>query len=237
MVEVGGHPLLWHILKRYSHFGFSDFTLCLGYKGDVIRRFFLQYTAVRHDFTIDLADNPVVSNDRTHPESDWRVRLVETGLDTMTGGRLKRIKSTIRGETFLMTYGDGVADIDVGRLVAFHRQEGRIATVTAVKPPARFGALQLDCNQVVRFDEKNPDHEPWVSGGFFVFQREVFDLLEGDDCVLETDALPKLASSNELAAYRHRGYWHAVDTLSDVEELRSQWASGERSWAVWEESP
>jgi glucose-1-phosphate cytidylyltransferase len=159
--------------------------------------------------------------------------MVDTGVDVMTGGRLKRVAGMIRGDTFLMTYGDGVSDVDVGELVAFHHREGKIATVTAVKPAARFGTMQLDGDRVLRFEEKSQDHEPWINGGFFVFNREVFDLLSGDDCVLERDPLSKLASSNELAAFRHRGYWQCMDTLAEVEKLRAEWARGENPWAVW----
>lgn len=233
MVEIGNYPILWHIMKIYSHFGLRDFVLCLGYKGSIIRNYFLQYDLHHSDFTVELGSKQVVPHATYHDEHQWRICLAETGLDSMTGGRVKRIQSYITDDTFMLTYGDGVADIDVADLLSFHRRMNRIATVTAVRPVARFGELQIDGDLAVSFEEKPQVQEGWINGGFFVFNRQVFDYLDGDDCILERDPLSRLAADGQLAAYRHYGYWRCMDTLRDMEFLNAEWASERPPWAVW----
>ena len=233
MVEVGGRPILWQIMKIYSHYGFRDFVLCLGYKGDVIRNYFLQYDLLRSDFTVELGGKRVIPHASYHDEQDWRVCLAETGADTMTGGRLKRVEKYLDDDLFMLTYGDGVADVDIDALLAFHKSQGRIATVTAVRPVARFGELLLDGDVARAFEEKPQIREGWINGGFFVFSRRVFDYLDGD-CILEREPLSRLAKEGELAVYRHDGYWRCMDTLRDVESLNQEWADGKPPWAVWQ---
>jgi len=236
MVEVGGRPILWHVMKIYAHYGLNDFALCLGYKGDIIRQYFLQYDIFNSDFTIDLGTKETTRHSTFHDEHNWRVTMAETGLGTMTGGRVKRIAKHIDEGTFMLTYGDGVADMDIEALLAFHKEMGRIATVTAVRPVARFGELQMDGDLAVSFQEKPQVEEGWINGGFFVFDRRVFDYLDGDDCILERKPLARLASEGQLAVYRHHGYWRCMDTLRDVEFLNQEWASGHPPWAMWAKS-
>lgn len=237
MVPVGGRPILWHIMKIYSHHGFNDFVLCLGHKGDVIRNYFLQYDLLNSDFTVELATKRIILHNSYHDEHQWRVCLRETGLHTMTGGRVKRIQGSIQEDTFMLTYGDGLADVDIRALLAFHREKGRIATVTAVRPVARFGELQVDGDLALSFREKPQVQEGWINGGFFVFDRRIFDYLDGDECVLEREPLSRLAAQGELAVYRHEGYWRCMDTLRDVEVLNQEWARGDPPWAVWRRTP
>lgn len=234
MVEVGDRPILWHIMKTYSHYGFKDFVLCLGYKGDVIRNYFLQYDLLNSDFTVELGTKRVTLHNSYHDEHEWRVCLRETGLNAMTGGRLKRIADLIDDDTFMLTYGDGVADVDIDAVLSFHRRMGRIATVTAVRPSARFGELRLDGDLAVSFQEKPQVEAGWINGGFFVFDRRVFDYIDGDDCVLEREPLSRLAAEGQLAVYRHDGYWRCMDTLRDAESLNHEWAAGNPRWAVWQ---
>jgi glucose-1-phosphate cytidylyltransferase len=234
MIEVGGRPILWHIMKGYSYYGVRDFILCLGYKGDVIRQYFLQYGLMHNDFTIELGNQRVTRHTANFEGHDWRVRMAETGPTTMTGGRLKRIQEYIEDDTFLVTYGDGVADVDIGALIALHRQEGCIATVTAVRLAARFGELVLEENRACSFREKPKTQEGWINGGFFVFNKAVFDYLPDDDCILEREPMTALAQAGQLAAYRHEGFWYCMDTARDVEYLNAKWADGDRPWAVWE---
>ena len=235
MVEVGGRPMLWQIMKTYSHYGYSDFILCLGQKGNVIRDYFLQYDLLHSDFTVELGEGKVVPHTCNHDEQGWRVCLAETGAETMTGGRVQRIQKYIDDDVFMLTYGDGVADIDIDALLDFHNRHGRIATVTGVRPVARFGELQVDGDLARSFEEKPQISEGWINGGFFVFNRRVFDYRNGDDCILERQALARLASDGELAVYRHEGYWRCMDTLRDVEFLNAEWSSGNPPWAVWQE--
>jgi glucose-1-phosphate cytidylyltransferase len=235
MVEIGGKPILWHIMKIYSHYGFEDFVLCLGYKGDAIRDFFLQYDFHNQDVTIELGDRRITSHDPHNDEHGWRVTLAETGLHTSTGGRIKRVERYVRGDTFMMTYGDGVSDINLASLLAFHREMGRIATVTGVRPGARFGELDVQGNIARRFREKPQVQEGWINGGFFVFEREIFERLNGDECVLEGEPLETLASEEELSVFKHLGYWQCMDTLRDVRLLENQWEAGDAPWAVWRE--
>ena len=240
MVEIGERPILWHIMKTYSHYGFSDFVVCLGYKGYVIKEYFSNYFLHMSDVTFDMTDNSVkVHQNAAEP---WRVTLVDTGAETQTGGRIRRVGEYVRDDTFMLTYGDGVADVDIAKLLEFHRAHGKLATITAVQPLGRFGALQIDEDQVdgqvsapaVRaFQEKPVGDGAWVNGGFFVLEPAVLDRLEGDDMPFERAPLEGLAADGELRAYRHRGFWQPMDALRDVRALEALWDSGEAPWAVW----
>ena len=233
MVEIGGKPLLWHIMKLYAAHGCSDFVCCLGYRGDVIKHYFLDYHALRSDVTVSLAQGAVEY--ASGEVEDWRVSLIDTGQDSMTGARVKRVEHQIdHADLFMCTYGDGLADIDITRLLDFHRSHGRLATVAGVRPPSRFGELVTDGGLVSRFAEK-PQGGSRISGGFFVFQREVLDRLSADPgCVLEREPLERLALDNELCVYPHDGFWQCADTIRDVELLRSLWDRGDAPWRVWE---
>lgn len=231
MVEIGGMPILWHIMKVYGAAGFHEFVLALGYKADVIKSFFLDYSRFRNNLTVDLGSGAAEIHDGER--EDWTVHLVDTGLDTQTGGRLKRLAGWLGDGTFMMTYGDGVAEIDLKALLAFHRGHGRLATVTAVRPPARFGALELDGDTVASFSEKPQGGEGWINGGFFVLEPGVLDYLGGDATVFEQGALETLASEGQLGAYRHEGFWQCMDTLRDVRQLNAVWEQGCAPWAVW----
>ena len=233
MVQVGGRPLLWHIMKLYAEHGLNEFVCALGYRGDVIKRYFLDYHALRSDVTISLASGTVEY--ATRETEDWRVTLVDTGETSMTGARVKRVEHELGdSDVFMCTYGDGLADVDIQRLLAFHRSHGRMATVTGVIPPSRFGELVFDGSVVTRFAEKPVGNER-ISGGFFVFNREVLDLLSTDPgCVLEREPLEALASDGQLCVYQHDGYWQCADTLRDVEHLRKLWDSGHAPWRVWD---
>ena len=235
MVEIGGRPILWHIMKIYSAYGLSDFYIALGYKGEIIKRYFVDYYNLNGSMTVDLIQGAITNHD-AHQEK-WRIHLMETGLHTQTGGRLKRLEPHLRDEgTFMLTYGDGVGNVDVEALLAFHRSHGRVATVTAVRPPARFGGLTLDADDMVlQFAEKPQIGEGWINGGFFVFEPEIFDYLGGDDTNLEADALPKVAADGQLAAFRHGGFWQPMDTLREKQLLEHLWQSGQRPWKVWED--
>jgi glucose-1-phosphate cytidylyltransferase len=229
MIRIGGQPMLWHIMNIYSSAGFKDFIVALGYKGEVIADYFINFQRRNGDMTVDMAMGSVAVN-RPH-DCDWRVRLVQTGIDTMTGGRLHRLEPQLRDSgTFMLTYGDGVSDVDVAAVLRFHQQHGRIATLTAVRPPARFGAIEFDGDQVVDFKEKPQTGEGWINGGFFVFEPAVLDYLQGDDAVLEAHALERLARDGELMAFRHHGFWHCMDTLRDKISLEEIWASGNAPW-------
>jgi glucose-1-phosphate cytidylyltransferase len=238
MVEVGAYPILWHIMNIYAHYELKRFILALGYRGDVIKDYFLRYHPANSDITVNLC-NGAVEYHKTH-RRDWEVRMIDTGNRTMTGGRLHRLEPQLRleqnrgeGGTFMLTYGDGVADVNIAELLEFHRNHGRIATLTAVRPPARFGTMAFNGNQVIDFKEKPQTQEGWINGGFFVFEPEVFDYLNGDDTVLEGDPLERLAADGELMAYRHPGFWQCMDTLRDRNRLQSLWEAGEAPWKVW----
>jgi glucose-1-phosphate cytidylyltransferase len=234
MTEIGGKPLLWHIMKIYSHHGFNDFIICLGYKGYVIKEYFYNYYMHQSDLTIDLATNELEFH---NPKAEnWRVSLVDTGQHTMTGGRIKRLEPLLGDGTFLLTYGDGVADVDLNALVAFHRARGRLATLTAVQPVGKFGAVEMSAAGLVsNFREKPKGDRGWISGGFFVLEPEIFRYIEGGDlAVWEKHPLEGLARDRQLAAYRHQGFWHAVDNLRDKMELEAIWDSGSPPWKVWE---
>jgi len=230
MVSVGGRPILWHIMRTYAHFGHNDFHLALGYKAELIKEYFLHYRSLNADFTVDLATGDVKPHQTD--DADWRVTLVHTGLESMTGGRVKRMQSYIGNEPFMLTYGDGVADIDLGALLAFHRSHGKMVTVSAVHPGARFGELVIEDDQVSSFHEKPQMGQGWVNGGYFVIQPEFFDLIEGDSTTLEREPLEKAAAMGELMAYRHHGFWQCMDTKRDRDVLEELWQSGTAPWQV-----
>ena len=232
MVEIGGRPILWHILKHYAHYGLNEFFIALGYKGEEIKRYFLDYYSLNGSMTVNLSSGTVETRDKEC--EDWIVHLIDTGLPTLTGGRIKRLEPWLKQETFMVTYGDGVSDIDLSGLLQFHRSHGRIATVTAVRPPARFGGLIFDGDLVSDFTEKPQIGEGWINGGFLVFEPGVFDYLSDDRSSLEADALEGLAADKQLVAYRHEGFWQCMDTMRDMRLLESLWQSGNSPWKVWE---
>jgi glucose-1-phosphate cytidylyltransferase len=231
MVEIGGHPILWHIMKMYEFYGHTDFIVCLGYKGYVIKEYFSNYFLHTSDVTFDLRTNTMTTHRST--SEPWTVTLVDTGARTATGGRLARVREHLGDGTFCMTYGDGVSDIDISSLICFHRAQGTRATVTAVQPPARFGAVEIAAARVTAFHEKPVGEGGLISGGFFVLEPSVIDLIEGDDIVWEREPLETLAGGHELAAYEHRGFWQPMDTLRDKLLLEKLWDSGEAPWKRW----
>ena len=230
LVEVGGRPLLWHIMRHYAAHGLDEFVIAAGYKGDLIKQYFLDYAALHGSLRIDLGTGAVESEGS--PVESWVVHVVDTGLETGTGGRIRRLRPLLDGDTFMATYGDGVSDVDLGELLRFHRAHGRIATVTAVRPPARFGGLVFDGDLVTEFTEKPQIGEGWINGGFLVFEPALFDYLDGDATSLEADALERLAADRQLAAYRHQRFWQCMDTLRDKRLLDSLWEAGEAPWAA-----
>jgi glucose-1-phosphate cytidylyltransferase len=231
MVQIGDKPILWHIMKLYAHFGVRDFVICLGYRGYVIKEYFANYFLHTSDVTINLRENKLTVH-RSESE-DWKVTLIDTGVDTMIGGRIKRAIPYIEGDAFCLTYGDGVADVDINALVDFHRSHGRLATVTAAQPPGRFGALVLDGARVERFQEKPVGDEGWINAGFFVLSPRVADYIEGDQTIWEREPLERLAKEGELMAYLHRGFWQPMDTLRDKRQLEELWHSGSAPWRLW----
>ncbi len=232
LVEVGGRPILWHIMKLYAHYGFRDFVLCLGYKGNMIKQYFLNYEAMNNDFTICLGRGSNPRHMDSHPEQDFQVTLADTGQETMTGGRVLRVKRYLQDETFMVTYGDGVSDVDIRKLLAFHNSHGKLATVTTFRPVSRFGILDIQASVVRSFNEK-PKADAWASGGYFVFNRRVFDYLDGDACTLERGPLERLASEGELMAFHHGGFFYAMDTFREYQALNDLWESGHAPWKVW----
>jgi glucose-1-phosphate cytidylyltransferase len=224
MVKIGGKPILWHIMQTYAHFGHKDFFLALGYKSEVIKKYFLNYQSMTSDFTIDLTSGKLKSHQLDNV--DWRVTLVNTGENSMTGGRAKRMQSFIGDQTCMLTYGDGVANIDLEKLLVFHKGHGKLITMTAVRPAARFGELKLSGNKVVSFQEKPQMQEGWINGGYFVIEPAFFDLIEGDSTLLEREPLEQAVKMGELMAYQHEGFWQCMDTKRDLELLESLWASG-----------
>jgi glucose-1-phosphate cytidylyltransferase len=229
MVEIGGRPMLWHIMKIYESHGFNDFTLALGYKGEVIKDYFLNYHALQSDLTVHLQGGQV---DYSNPTAeDWRVSMIDTGANSMTGGRLLRLKPHLEsGGTFMLTYGDGVSDVDLTALLAFHRSHGRLATVTAVRPPVRFGELSIEKNRVTKFQEKPQAKEGWINGGFFVFEPGVFDFISDDSTLLEREPLEQIAEKGELMVYKHPGYWQCMDTVRDKATLEDLWVNDKAPW-------
>jgi glucose-1-phosphate cytidylyltransferase len=232
MVEIGGRPILWHIMKTYAAFGLTDFIICLGYKGDVIRDFFLNYEIRNRDFAVTLGSQKIEVHG-SHREEGWCVTLAETGAATMTGGRLKRVAQYLAGETFMLTYGDGVADVDIRRLLEFHRSSHKLATVTAVRPSSRYGELAIADGLVKMFREKPQVHEGWINGGFFVMEPAVLELIESDAESLESGLLERLVEQKELAVYEHRGFWQCMDTHREMELLNEIWRAGKAPWKVW----
>lgn len=231
MVEIGGKPILWHVMKIYSHYGIHDFIICLGYKSYIIKEYFANYFLHMSDVTFDMKFNQMQIHD--NKAEPWRVTLVDTGENTMTGGRLGRVKEYLRDEDFCLTYGDGVATVDVSKLIEFHREQGLLATVTAVQPSGRFGAMDIGGNQVLQFQEKPKGDGSWINGGFFVLSPKVFDYIDGDESIWEREPLERLAADSQLAAYKHDGFWQPMDTLRDKNQLEELWASGQAPWKVW----
>ncbi len=231
MVEIGGRPILWHIMKHYAHFGFRDFFIALGYKGEVVKRFFLDYYNLNGDMTLRLPRGEIERQNNAVDE--WTIHLIDTGQATLTGGRLKRLERWLSGSRFMLTYGDGVSDIDLQKLVAFHIAHGRVATVTAVRPVARFGGLLVEGELVSRFTEKPSIGEGWINGGFMIFEPSVFEYLKGDDTILEAHVLERLADERQLAAYRHEHFWQCMDTLRDKRLLENLWEGGRAPWKIW----
>ena len=233
MIEIGGHPILWHIMKEYSHFGYNDFIICLGYKQHMVKEFFADYYLYASDVTFDLVTNAMeVHNNNSEP---WKVTLVDTGLHTMTGGRVKRVKDYIGNETFMLTYGDGVADVDIKALVDFHKKNGKIGTLTAISIDQRFGVLDVREDHLVHeFAEKQDRDSSVVNGGYMVFEPEIFNYIEGDDTVFEKGPLGRLAKEGQLSAYQHNGFWKCMDTQREKEQLEKLWASGKAPWKVWD---
>lgn len=231
MVEIGGKPILWHIMKIYSSQGYNEFIICLGYMGYYIKEWFSNYCIHNNDVTFDLTKNEVIFHN-DHQEK-WKVTLVDTGANTMTGGRIKRIKEYVGKEAFMATYGDGLGDIDLKSLLKFHNKNKRIATLTAAIPEGRFGALKLDQNDRVEAFSEKTDNQSWINAGFFVFEPQIFDYLSGDEAILEKDPMEKLASDNQLDAYKHNGFWKPMDKLVDKKDLEKLWESGDAPWKLW----
>ena len=231
MVEIGDRPILWHIMKHYTHYGITEFAVALGYKGEVIKRYFLDYELVCGSVTVDLASGRIQR--REGAAEGWVVHLVDTGLATNTGGRIRRLGPWLDGTPFMLTYGDGVGDVDLRALLAFHRAHGRVATVTAVRPPARFGGVLFDGDLVAEFTEKPQIGEGWINGGYMVLEPRVLDYLNGDDDSLERDVLERLAAERQLAGYRHPGFWQCIDTLRDKRLLEALWREERAPWKVW----
>ena len=233
MVEIGGRPVLWHIMKTYAHHGFREFVLCLGYRGAAIKEYFLNYEAMNNDFSICLGQKSQIHYHGLHTEQGFSVTLADTGIESMTGGRISRIARYIDADTFLLTYGDGVANVDVRNLVEYHKSHGRLATVTTVSPVSRFGMLDLDANDRVNTFTEKPNIDGWMSAGYFVLDRKVFDYLGGDECIFEREPLERLAREGQLMAYRHPGFFYAMDTYRDYLYLNELWTSGHAPWKVW----
>jgi glucose-1-phosphate cytidylyltransferase len=234
MVEIGNRPVLWHIMKMYSNYGFNDFILCLGYKKNMIKEYFLNYEAMNNDCTVRLGERKSIDFHSKHEEKDWTVTLADTGDEPQTGSRVKRIEKYVNGEPFMLTYGDGVADLDISKLAKFHESHGKIGTVTGVHPSSRFGDLVIKNNQVVHFHEKAQVNKGLISGGFFVFKNEFFDYLSnGDNCVLEKEPLENLTAVGQLMVHQHEGFWQCVDTYRELEFLNSMWKTGNPPWKTW----
>ena len=231
MVEIGGRPILWHIMKHYYHYGYKDFVIALGYKGEFIKKYMVDYCSLNGDLRVELKSGKVQSQGTHVP--DWRVDLVDTGVSTLTGGRIKRLAPFIGNETFMLTWGDGVSDVDLKKLLAFHRSHGKLATLTAVRPPARFGHLVFDGDRIEQFSEKPQTGEGWINGAFFVLEPQVFDYIDGDETQWEREPLEQLSRDGQLMAYRHTSFWQCMDTLRDVRYLRGLWEAGDPPWVTW----
>jgi len=231
MIEIGGRPILWHIMKHFASYGMNDFIICCGYKGYVIKEYFANYFLHQSDVTFDLAENKMTVH-QTQSE-DWKVTLVDTGLETMTGGRIARIRKYLNQEPFCLTYGDGLSDINLQALVQFHQQHGKSATVTATQVKARFGALDIKDQAVIQFQEKPQNQQPWINGGFFILNSDVLNLIQSDETIWETDPMQKLVQAQQLMAYSHQGFWQPMDTLRDKKYLEELWSSGKAPWKTW----
>jgi glucose-1-phosphate cytidylyltransferase len=234
MVEIGGKPILWHIMMHYAFYGFKEFVIALGYKGEYIKKFMVDYCSLNSNLTVNLSNGKVDVHDGNGELQDWTVHLIDTGQVTLTGGRVKRLASYLENTTFMLTWGDGVSNVDLHKLLAFHRGHGRLATVTAVRPPARFGRLEIQCDQVVEFSEKPQLGEGWINGAFFVLEPGVFDYIEGDDTQWEREPMERLAREGQLMAYRHEGFWQCMDTLRDKKLLNDLWERGNPPWKIWD---
>lgn len=230
MVTVGGRPILWHIMNIYSHYGYNEFLLALGYKSEVIKEYFLNYRPFNSNFSVNIATGAVEYLESTTP--DWNITIVDTGLNTQTGGRIKRMQSYVGNEPFLLTYGDGVANINIDRLVAFHKEQGKLVTITTVHPSARFGQLHLQGNRVLTFKEKPQTMEGWINGGFMVIEPGFFEMISDDSTYLEKEPLEMAAAMGELVAYQHEGFWHCMDTKRDKDSLEEYWNAGNAPWAL-----
>jgi glucose-1-phosphate cytidylyltransferase len=233
MVEIGGRPILWHIMRHYAHYGFKHFVIALGYKGEVIKRYMLDYCSLHSNLTVNLRTGEVHREGNFTP--DWTVELIDTGIRTQTGGRIKRLQPYLGNETFMLTWGDGVSDVDLHRLLAFHRRHGKLATLTAVRPPARYGHLKFDGDRVAEFTEKPQIGEGWINGAFFVLEPGIFDYIDGDDTVWEREPLERLAADGQLMAYKHESFWQCMDTLREKYILQQLWDSGRAPWKIWED--
>ena len=232
LVEIGGRPILWHIMMHYSHHGFKNFVIALGYKGEMIKKYMVDYCSLYSDLTVNLKNGQVTVHDG--PKQDWTVELIDTGLRTQTGGRINRLAPHLAGETFMLTWGDGVSNIDLQALLAFHRSHGKLGTVTAVRPPARYGYMKFEGSRVAEFTEKPQIGEGWINGAFFVLEPGVMDYIDGDDIVWEREPLERLARDGQLMAYRHTSFWQCMDTLREKHLLESLWQSGKAPWKTWE---
>lgn len=237
MILIGEKPILWHIMKYYAHYGFMNFILCLGYKGHIIKDFFLNYETMVNDFTIKLGDHKKsIAIHNSHPESGWSVTMADTGLNAMTGARIKRIEKYITKDYIMLTYGDGLSDVDLKALFEFHKSHGKIATITGVTPSSRFGELITEGNKVLQFSEKPHTHQSIINGGFFIFDRRLFNYVEADDqCIFERTPLERLAENGELMVYRHDGFWQCMDTVRDMNILADEWKKTKPAWKVWED--
>ncbi len=233
MVEIGGRPILWHIMMNYYHHRFQDFVIALGYKAEIIKKYMADYCSLNSNMTVNLRNGQIKLHEGYQP--DWTVDLIDTGLYTNTGGRIKRLAPYVNNETFMLTWGDGVSDINLQELLAFHRSHGKLATLTAVHPPARFGHLDLDGDQIVEFSEKPQTREGWINGAFFVLEPGVFDYIEGDDTQWEKSPLENLAKDGQLMAYKYTGFWQCMDTIRDKKRLEKLWDSGDAPWKTWQE--
>ena len=232
MVEIGGKPILWHIMNIYSHFGFNDFIIALGYKGEFIKKYMVDYCSLSSDLTVDMKNGEVKQNQRK--KTDWTVRLIDTGLKTQTGGRIKRLAPYIGDETFMLTWGDGVCNIDLFELIDFHKSHGKLATMTAVRPPARYGHIDIENKVVKEFSEKPQTGEGWINGAFFVLEPEIFNYINGDETVWEKEPLEKLSRDGQLMAYQHQSFWQCMDTLREKYILEDLWQTGNAPWKIWE---
>ena len=233
MVEIGSRPILWHIMKHYSNFGMNEFVIALGYKGEYIKKYFVDYCSVESNLTVNLSSGQVTRHNNHHP--NWSVELIDTGVATLTGGRIKRLAPCIGNGTFMLTWGDGVSNVDLNALLAFHKSHGRLATVTAVRPPARFGHMTFDGNRVLEFSEKPQAAEGWINGAFFVLEPQVFDYIESDETAWEKEPMERLSHEGQLMAYRHTDFWQCMDTLRDKGLLEALWQKGDAPWKTWKD--